>query len=218
MVRGLGLRLFIAAAIVLTLVSVALVTLGIQVNTLRSETHAGHHSEQVLIAATTLDELQGEMVAAVNAYFLSRNPAALTAWRQARETEPTVAQFLISQVAGTANEPQGKALVAGLNTFVASVLDPILRVASKDPVAARALAVRLQAVPRAAALRVQFEAFLTAATMDANDQLNKADHTASLIIGLFGIRIGGSALVIIGIMLFLHWRIVVPIRRVSTAA
>jgi signal transduction histidine kinase len=218
MVRGLGLRLFLTAALVLALVSVALVTLGFQVNTLRSETRSAHHSEQVLVAATNLDELQDEMVAAVNSYLISRDQASLGVWRKDSATVPTVGQFLISQVLGTPDEDRARTLVAGVNSYLRDVAEPVLALAASQPVAARALAVRLEQTHSAGALRAKFEPFLAAATTAANTKAKKADDTANVIIALFGIRIGGSFLVIVGIMIFLQWRIVVPIRRVSLAA
>jgi len=218
MVRGLGLRLFLTAAIVLTLVSVALVTLGFQVNTLRSETRSEHHSEQVLIAATTLDELQDEMVAAVNSYLVSRDQASLAVWRKDRATEPTIAQFLISQVMQTPDEARARVLTTGVNSYMHAVAEPVLALAAQHPVAARALAAKLEQTNRPDTLRARFEPFLAAATTTATAQAKKADDTANVIITLFGIRIGGSFLVIVGLVLFLQWRIVVPIRRVSIAA
>ena len=218
MVRGIGLRLFLTAAVILALVSVALVTLGFQVNTLRSETRSEHRSEQVLLAATSLDELQDEMVAAVNSYLVSRDQASLAAWRKDRATEPTVAQFFISQVLGTSDEARARMLAADVSSYIHDVAEPVLALATRHPVAAHALAAKLEQRNPPAALRAKLEAFITAATTMANDQAKKADHTASLIITLFGIRIGGSFLVIVAIVIFLQWRIVVPIRRVSLAA
>jgi signal transduction histidine kinase/HAMP domain-containing protein len=218
MVRGIGLRLFLTAAVILALVSVALVTLGFQVNTLRSETRSEHHSEQVLLAATSLDELQDEMVAAVNSYLVSRDQAWLAVWRKDRATEPTVAQFLISQVLGTPDEARARMLAAGVSSYIHEVAVPVLALASRHPVAARALDARLEQRSPPAALRAQLAAFVTGATTMANDEAKKADHTASVIITLFGVRIGGTFLVIVGIVIFLQWRIVVPIRRVSLAA
>ncbi len=218
MVRGLGLRLFLAAALVLALVSVALVTLGFQVDTLRSETRSEHHAEQVLLAATTLDQLQGEMVAAVNSYLVSRDPSSLAMWRKDRATEPTVAQFLISQVMQTPDEARARELTAGVSSYMRAVAEPVLALAAHDPAAARALAARLEQTNRPDILRAKFDSFLAAATTTANTQAQKADDTADTIITLFGIRIGGSFLVIVGALLFLQWRIVVPIRRASMAA
>ena len=118
MVRGLGLRLFLTAAIVLLVVSVALVTLGFQVDTLRSETRSEHQAEQVLIAATNLDQLQAEMVAAVNSYLVSRDQSSLAIWRQDRAAEPTVAQSLISQVVDTPDEARARELAAGVSSYM----------------------------------------------------------------------------------------------------
>jgi signal transduction histidine kinase len=218
MVRGLGLRLFLTAVFVVALVSVALVSLGFQVNKLRTQTRSAHRAEQVLVAATSLDQLQNEMVAATNGYLIAHDQASLAAWRKDRATEPTVAQFLISVVAGTQDEARARALVANLNTYISSVAAPVIALAPEHPAAAQALAAKLQRGSRIGDLQAGFASFITAETMKANAAAKGADDTANLIITLFGIRIGGSILAIIGVLAFLHWRIVLPIRRVSAAA
>lgn len=217
MVRGLGLRLFLTALVVVALVSVALVSLGVQVDKLRSETHSAHHSEQALIAVTNLDQLQQEMVAAANSYLLAHEGTSLALWQKERAAEPTVAQTFLSQITETKDEPLGRALNAGVRSYIGSAA-PIIALARRHPALARARFASFERARGVQGLQKKFESFIASATMSANAAAKSADSTSNLIITLFGIRIGGSILAIVGILIFLQWRIVLPIRRVSVAA
>jgi signal transduction histidine kinase/HAMP domain-containing protein len=218
MIRRLGTRTFLASALLAIVVSAALVSLALEVRTLRDEARAERDSGQVLVAATSLDERREEMVAAVNGYLVSHRAAALREWRTARPSLAAAAGELVSLTAGGSDAASARALVAAVQGLERSWAAPLMSLAVRDLAAARALARRLDRSGALATVRARSDSFIAAASSETTTRTKSVNHTASLAVTFLTVRLVGS-LVIVGMFVFyLIRRVIRPVRRVGVAA
>ena len=207
--------MFLASAALAIVVSAALASLGYQAASLRSSTRAEHHSEQVLVTATTLDELQDEMVAAVKTYLLIHDPTSIALGREAEAGYPAVADRLLVLTVGGPLELRARNLVDGVRAFDKALVRPVLHGKASPPFGAFGPG---YGVREAGALKAQFKALLRAATTEADTKAAAAEHASSLTVAFFSIRIAGSVLFLVIFVLFLLRRVVRPIRQIAEAA
>jgi signal transduction histidine kinase/HAMP domain-containing protein len=216
--RGLGTRTLLATALLAVLITAALVSLGLKVLSLRDDSRAERQSEQVLIAVSNLDEVQDEMVAAVNGYLISGDPGSLADWHRALDELPDAEARLVELTAGGPQEADARQLVAHAQRLERSWAAPIMALALHDRVAAGMRARRLTKARREVELRAESERFLKAATATAEARTRKANHSANLVVTFLSLRLVGSILILAGFVAYLLRRIIRPVRRVSQAA
>jgi signal transduction histidine kinase len=214
--RTLRRRMFIASAALAVLVGAAFVTLLLTVLSLRDESRRARHSEQVIATANRLERHLIDLETGHRGYVITRDRTFLEPLHDARVAYPRVAARLVQLTEG-AERREARALSRAIRAYDRDWAERVVAAVRNDPAAARALVASGGGKRRVDAIRARFERFLRDESARSEAARRDADREGTYAFALGAAGLGGSLLLIAVFAAFLIFRVVRPIRKVSSA-
>jgi signal transduction histidine kinase len=214
--RTLRRRMFLASGALALLVGAAFVTLLVTVLSLRDQSRAARHSEQVIATANRLERLLIDLESSQRGFVITQDERFLAPLRKARAAYPAVSERLVA-LTRDEERREARSLARGIREYDRNWARPIVAAARRDPAAARTLIVGGGGKARVDAMRARFDRFLREESQRSDAARADADREGdyAFVLGAVGL---GSSLLLIGVFAaFLVFRVVRPIRRVSSA-
>ena len=217
--RSLSARLVAGSALLALLVAAAFGVLAFAVTTLDDATKRERHAKAVSAETLQLERLVLDLDTGLRGFVLTGREDLLAPWTSARAALPKNLRAF-QQLASTTAEERRRAttLVSSINQYVADYAVPVVDIARTSPAATRQAVVSQEGASQLAAVRNRFADFLStenalAAARTSAAQRRSNEAIAAAIAGLIA-----SALLIIGIGLYLARSIARPAREVAEGA
>jgi signal transduction histidine kinase len=214
--RTLRRRMFLASAALALLVGAAFVTLIVTVLSLRDQSRAARHSEQVIATANRLERLLIDLESGQRGFVITQDEKFLAPLVKSRAAYPGVAARLVSLTAGDERR-DARGLARDIRVYDREWATPAVAAARRDPAAARALIATGGGKARVDAIRARFDRLLREESQRSDAARADADREGDYAFVLGAVGLGGSLLLIAIFAAFLVFRVVRPIRRVSSA-
>jgi signal transduction histidine kinase len=214
--RTLRKRMFLASGALALLVGAAFVTLLVTVLNLRDQSRAARHSEQVIATANRLERLLIDLESSQRGFVITQDERFLAPLRKARAAYPAVSARLIA-LTRREERREARSLARGIREYDRNWATPVVAAARRDPAAARTLVAGGGGKARVDAMRARFDRLLREESQRSDAARADADREGDYAFVLGTVGLGSSLLLIAVFAAFLVFRVVRPIRRVSSA-
>jgi signal transduction histidine kinase len=214
--RTLRKRMFLASGALALLVGAAFVTLLVTVLNLRDQSRAARHSEQVIATANRLERLLIDLESSQRGFVITQDERFLAPLRKARAAYPAVSARLIA-LTRREERREARSLARGIREYDRNWATPVVAAARRDPAAARTLIAGGGGKARVDAMRARFDRLLREESQRSDAARADADREGDYAFVLGAVGLGSSLLLIAVFAAFLVFRVVRPIRRVSSA-
>jgi signal transduction histidine kinase len=214
--RTLRKRMFLASGALALLVGAAFVTLLVTVLNLRDQSRAARHSEQVIATANRLERLLIDLESSQRGFVITQDERFLAPLRKARAAYPAVSARLIA-LTRREERREARSLARGIREYDRNWATPVVAAARRDPAAARTLVAGGGGKARVDAMRARFDRLLREESQRSDAARADADREGDYAFVLGAVGLGSSLLLIAVFAAFLVFRVVRPIRRVSSA-
>jgi signal transduction histidine kinase len=216
---SLSSRVMVGSAVLALLVAAAFGVLLYAVSTLDDATKRERHAKTVTAATLQLEKLVVDLETGLRGYVLSRQPAALEPWRNARAQLPEKLRAF-ERLASTTPQQTRRArnLVTQINEYLNDYSIPVVDLVRASPAVSRTQTVRQEGFFRVSEIRRQFARFLDAENALTAHRTSSAQSWSDRAIALAVFGLVASAILIGGFGLYLARSIAEPVREVSGGA
>jgi signal transduction histidine kinase len=216
---SLSSRVMVGSAVLALLVAAAFGVLLYAVSTLDDATKRERHAKTVTAATLQLEKLVVDLETGLRGYVLSRQPAALEPWRNARAQLPEKLRAF-ERLASTTPQQTRRArnLVTQINEYLNDYSIPVVDLVRASPAVSRTQTVRQEGFFRVSEIRRQFAGFLDAENALTAHRTSSAQSWSDRAIALAVFGLVASAILIGGFGLYLARSIAEPVREVSGGA
>jgi signal transduction histidine kinase/CHASE3 domain sensor protein len=217
--RDLTTRMLAASVVLAVLVGGVLALLVVTLLGFRHTAQRVRHSEEVIASANQLEKQLLDLETGERGFMLTRQQRFLEPWRSAGRQLPRGAAELRRLVADNPEqERRASGIARATRSYYLTWSVPILRLDRRDPAAATAKVAGGEGKRRVDAIRKRFGRFIAAerALLDHRRDATTASGRRAALIGLGGII--AAVLLILAFTGYLARQIVVPLRRIVSAA
>ncbi|HVW90393.1 MAG TPA: ATP-binding protein [Gaiellaceae bacterium] len=213
MLRGLTVRILIAACFLGIFFFVQFLVTNSRLAAIRHHTQSEQRAEQSIVAAIGVERLVIDLSSATRGYVLTQGPAFLKSWRAAKAALPAQSSVL----AGYSSDPGALAVTSAWRGYVSRYSAPLIAQATADPAKAKARVATLEGVQELTRVRTSIDRFVAQqnATV-ARDRaaIDRTEHRTLLIENVGGLtRIAVFLLVFAYLLRAVVW----PLRRIAAA-
>jgi signal transduction histidine kinase len=211
-------RLLFASASLGVLVGAAFVVLIVTLFNVRNQQRARSHSERLIAKANELEQLVLDLETDARRYAITRDGVYLGPLRVASKNLQSASKELVVLSEGDRTRVlRAQRLQDGVQHYAATWASLVIEIAVRNPKKAKELVVSSAGLREQDQLRAQFNVFVNTEQTRSDDSRATADRTARYAIGLGGVGLVGSLILIALYALYVSQRVVEPVRRVAGA-
>jgi signal transduction histidine kinase len=211
-------RLLFASVSLGVLVGAAFVILIVTLVNVRNQQRARSHSERLIAKANELEQLVLDLETDARRYAITRNGVYLGPLRAASQNLQSVSKELVALSEGDQTRVlRAQRLQDGVQHYAATWASLVIEIAVRNPKKAKELVVSSAGLREQGQLRQQFNVFVNTEQTRSDASRAEADRTDRYAIGLGGVGLVGSLILIALYALYVSQRVVKPVRRVAGA-
>ncbi|MEX2210511.1 MAG: response regulator [Gaiellaceae bacterium] len=218
MTRGLTFRTLAASGLLALVVGAVFAALLFAVGDLREATSEARRSDQVLAGAHELERLVLDLETGQRGYVITGAARFLEPWNAARRELPVATARLTGLVRDPVQRDRLAAVDAAVGAYVDEFAGPLITLASRDLVAARARVAGGEGKRRVDAIRRLFEAFDERQEEFAALRSDRADASARRAVLTAGVGLAASVGLVLIFALYVARSVALPLRRIASAA
>jgi signal transduction histidine kinase len=170
----------------------------------------------VIATANRLERLLIDLESSQRGFVITQDERFLAPLRKARAAYPAVSARLIA-LTRREERREARSLARGIREYDRNWATPVVAAARRDPAAARTLVAGGGGKARVDAMRARFDRLLREESQRSDAARADADREGDYAFVLGAVGLGSSLLLIAVFAAFLVFRVVRPIRRVSSA-
>jgi PAS domain S-box-containing protein len=209
--RGLTLRILIAATLLGVFFFVQFLVTNDRLAAIRHHTQSEQRAEQSIVAAIGIERLLIDVSSATRGYVLTRSPSFLASWHTAKAGLPVQSQALLRY----SSDPAAHRVVAGWHDYLSSYSAPLIAQATSDPAKAKARVATLEGLMRLTRVRTSIDRFVAKQNAAVERDRVEVDRTEdrTLLIEHVGAatRVGVFLIIFAYLLRFVVW----PLRRIA---
>ncbi len=200
------------------LIGAVFVILIVTLRNVRDQQRARGHSETVIASANHLEQIVLDLETDARRYAITRKGVYLGPLRVASQNLRSVSNQLVALSAGDqTRELRAQTLQDGVLHYAATWASLVIEIAVRDPKKAKELVISSAGLREQDHLRKEFNAFVNTEQTRSDASRARADRTESYAVGLGGVGLAGSLLLIGLFAVYVSRRVVEPVRRVARA-
>src|SRR6266481_1542288 len=208
-------RLLFASVSLGVLVGAAFVILIVTLVNVRNQQRARSHSERLIAKTNELEQLVLDLETDARRYAITRNGVYLGPLRAASQNLQSVSKELVALSEGDQTRVlRAQRLQDGVQHYAATWASLVIEIAVRNPKKAKELVVSSAGLREQGQLRQQFNVFVNTEQTRSDASRSEADRTDRFAIGLGGVGLVGSLILIALYALYVSQRVVKPVRRV----
>ena len=216
--RGLIARMVLASGLLALLVGGAFAVLLLALEDERQATDLSRHSERVLVAARTLEQLVIDLETGERGFLLTDDERFLGPWDSAQAALPDATGELERLARVPRQRARAQAIAEGIASYLEDYSLPVVEAARRGDPAAKSVATAQEGMRRVDALRAEFDRLRTTERQLATDRQDRAIAATRRAIAVAIAGLVGSVLLITFVGIYLGRAIVRPVRRAAGMA
>jgi signal transduction histidine kinase len=216
--RGLIARMVLASGLLALLVGGAFAVLLLALEDERQATDLSRHSERVLVAARTLEQLVIDLETGERGFLLTDDERFLGPWDSAQAALPDATGELERLARVPRQRARAQAIAEGIASYLEDYSLPVVEAARRGDPAAKSVATAEEGKRRVDALRAEFDQLRATERQLATDRQDRANAATRRAIAAAIASLVGSVLLIAFVGIYLGRAIVLPVRRAAGMA
>jgi signal transduction histidine kinase len=200
-------------------IGAAFTLLLVAVGDVRSAEHAALKSQDVLVAANTLERLLLDLETGERGFVITRQEQFLQPWHQAQEQFPRASQALLALTSGhPRSHERAEGIVGNIRSYITNYSVPLVDAARRHDPAVGSFTVTAQGKAQVDALRAQFDRLISDERTASVTTAEKSSDAAQRAYVGAAVGIGGSVALIAVYAGYVSRAIVRPTRRAAAMA
>jgi signal transduction histidine kinase len=209
----------LASVALATVIGAAFTLLLVAVGDVRSAEHAALRSQDVLVAANTLERLLLDLETGQRGYIIIRQEPLLQPWYEARAQFPQASQALLTLSSGHPRSQElAQSIVANMRSYINDYSVPIVEAARRGDPSASTVAATSEGKTRVDTMRGQFNRLISDERTASVRTAEKSSDAAQRAYVGAAVGIGGSVALIAVYAGYVSRAIVRPTRRAAAMA